>query len=225
MTRTPDDHHEIIRWLRTVLLADGCRALAQAGRWDQALQHVRDHHGIGQDLLDGRQIAIIAHHAAGDGKTSAELLNQTPTPTPWEAAVAASLTALTSHSIPATTLVDRYLALDGTPNQVVLRIRLGLTILDLTDGKPHLRLATAIQDDALRTKDAYAARDILAHPACASLISSPAHDMLTGLLESSGLGSGTMPRELLDQLTTMTMTAEATLATALTARDQAVAGG
>lgn len=212
MTRTPDDHREIVRWLWTALLADGTRALAQAGRWDQALRHVRDHQGIGHDLLDGRQIAVIAHHSVGDVQISAGLLDQAPTATPWEAAIAASLTALTGRGIPTATLMDRYLALDDAPAQVVFRTRLGLTILDLADGKPHPRLAPAIQTDALWAKDAYAARDILAHPVCASLISAQAHDTLTRLLDASGLGSGTMPPEILEQFTTTTMTSEAILA-------------
>jgi hypothetical protein len=216
LTRTPDDHREAVRWLQAVLLADETRALAQAGRWDQALQHVRDHHGIGQGLLDGRQIAIIAHHAAGDVRTSADLLDHTPTPTPWEAAVAASLTVLTGRDLPSATLSDRYLALDDDPMQVVFRTRLGLTILDLAGDQPDPRLAPAIQADVLQAKDAYAARDVLAHPASASLISAPARDALSRLLDASGLGSGTMPPELLDALTATTTTAEASLVKALT---------
>jgi hypothetical protein len=216
LTRTPDDHREVTRWLQAVLLADRTRALAQAGRWDQALQHVHDHHGIGQGLLDGRQIAIIAHHAAGDARTCADLLDQTPTPTPWEAAVAATLTTLTGRDLPGTTLVDRYLALDDPPAQVVFRTRLGLAILDLAGDQPDPRLAPAIQADVLQAKDAYAARDVLAHPASASLVSAPARDALPGLLDASGLGSGTMPPELLDALTATTTTAEASLARALT---------
>ena len=216
LTRTPDDHREVVQWLRAVLLADGARALAQAGRWDEALQYVHDHQGIGQGLLDGRQIAIIANYAVGDVRTSADLLDQTPTPTPWEAAVAASLTALTGRDLPHATLVDRYLALDDAPQQVVFRTRLGLAILDLADGQPGSRLASAIEADVLQTKDAYAARDILAHPAGASLISASAHDALSRLLGASGLGRGTMPPEFLNALTVTTTTAEASLARALT---------
>ncbi|MGH3694162.1 MAG: hypothetical protein ACRDRX_09320 [Pseudonocardiaceae bacterium] len=218
LTRTPDDHREIVQWLWTVLLADGTRALTQAGRWDQALRHVQDHHGIGQRLLDGRQIAIIAHHAAGDHQTSACLLSQTPTPTPWEVATAASLAVLTGYDTPNTAaLVNRYLALGDIPPQVVFRTRLGLTVLDLTDDQPDPRLAHAIQTDLLRSQDAYAVRDVLAHNGYASLVSSSARGTLTWLLDASGLGKGTMPPELLDQLTAATVTTEASLAEALTA--------
>lgn len=217
LTRTPDDHREIVQWLWTVLLADGTRALTQTGRWDQALRHVQDHHGIGQSLLDGRQIAIIAYHAAGDHQTSAYLLSQTSTPTPWEAAVAASLAVLTGHDTPNTTaLVNRYLDLGDTPAQVVFRTRLGLAVLDLTEDQPDPRLAHAIQTDILRSQDAYAVRDVLAHTRYASLIPASARATSTWLLDASGLGKGTMPPKLLHQLIAATATAEASLAEAIT---------
>jgi len=216
LTRTPDDHREVVQWLRAALLVDTTRALAQAGRWDQALQYVLDHQGIAQRLLDGRQIAIIAHYVAGAARTSADLLDQTGASAPWEAAVAASLTALTGRYLPSAALADRYLVLGGAPQQIVFRTRLGLAILDLADGQPDPRLAPAIEADVLRANDAYAARDVLAHPASASLISPSGHDALSTLLNASGLGSGTMPPELLDALTATTTTAEASLARALT---------
>ena len=56
-----DDHREIVQWMWSVLLADGTRALTRAGRWAEALQHAHQHKGIGDRLLDGRQVAILAH--------------------------------------------------------------------------------------------------------------------------------------------------------------------
>lgn len=212
LTRTPDDHREIVQWLWNVLLADGTRALTQAGRWSQALQHVQDHHGIGQSLLDGRQIAIIAHHAAGDHPTSARLLAETPAPTRWEQTVAACLAILTgNHNGDTTTTVDGYLALGEAPAQVVFRTRLGLTLLDLTDDRSAPRLAHAIETGVLRSRDAYAAREVLGHTGCASRLPASTIAALTGLMDVSGLGTGTLPAGLLDQLTTATTRAEASL--------------
>jgi hypothetical protein len=215
LTRTPDDHSEIVQWLWTVLLADGTRALTQAGRWSQALQHVQNHHGIGRSLLDGRQIAIIAHHSVGDHQTSARLLAETTTPTPWEQTVAACLAVLTDNDN--TTMVDSYLALGGAPAQVVFRTRLGLALLDLTDDRSAPRLVHAIETDVLQSQDAYPAREVLAHTGFTSRISASTIRALTGLLDVSGLGTGAIPTGLLDQLTTAMTTAEASLTEALTA--------
>ncbi len=197
-----------------MLLSDGTRALTQAGRWDHALQHVDKHHGIGYRLLDGRQIAIIAHHAAGDHQSATRLLAETSTPTPWEQTVAASLTVLTGNPDP-TAMVDSFLALDQTaPGHVVFRVRLGLTVLDLADTRSAPRLAHTIETDVLRSADAYAARDAHIHPTYAAL--SAPEKAFTELLDASGLGAGTIPALLLNQLTTATATAEASLTDTLT---------
>lgn len=65
-TVSDDDHRALCRWLWAVLLADGTRALASTGRWDEALANVRKHAGTGQRLLDGRQVAILARWNFGD---------------------------------------------------------------------------------------------------------------------------------------------------------------
>ncbi|MFC4585343.1 hypothetical protein [Sphaerisporangium corydalis] len=219
VTHSSDDHREIVQWLWTVLLADGIRALAQAGRWSQALQHVQDHRGISRSLLDGRQIAIIAHRAVGDRRTSTCLLTETDTPTPWERTVAAGLAVLTSsESGDPISLVDRYLPLGGPSTQVVFRTRLGLVVLDLVDERFGPRLAHTIAIDVQRSQDAYAAREVLAHAGCASLIPATARRVLTSLVQVSCLGRGTMPIELWDQFRMAMTTAETSLREALSRR-------
>ena len=91
--------------------------------------------------------------------------------------------------------------------------------------QPDPRLVPAIAAGVLQTKDAYAARDILVHPVGASLISPSGHDALSGLLDASGLESGTMPPVFLDALTANTTTAEALLARALTDMTGRIQGG
>lgn len=79
LTATTNDHQELLRWLWTVHLADGTRALTAAGRWQDALDHLRHRNGIGQRMLDGRQVAIIAHTMAGESIRARDLLGQ-PSP-------------------------------------------------------------------------------------------------------------------------------------------------
>jgi hypothetical protein len=78
LTGSNDDHHDLCQWLWTVLLADGTRALASAGRWDQALTHVEQRGGIGQRLLDGRQVTILARCFAGDPASALALVEARP---------------------------------------------------------------------------------------------------------------------------------------------------
>jgi hypothetical protein len=215
LTRTAEDHREILQWLWTVFLADGTRALAQAGKWTQALQHVRDHHGISQSLLDGRQIAIIAHHAAGDHQASERLLSSTAVTASWEQAVAACLAMLTGNPHRAATTADSYLTLDRTAPQVVFRTRLGLAILDLTGHRHALRLAHAIEADVLQTQDAYAAKEILTRAGPADPFTMAATRTLTGLVEAAGLDAGSMPAQILEHLTAAMTRAEAALLEAI----------
>ena len=51
LTDSEQGHKDVVKWLWSVLLADGTRALAGAGRWPEALSHVQQHKGIGRRLL------------------------------------------------------------------------------------------------------------------------------------------------------------------------------
>ncbi|MGW8065994.1 hypothetical protein ACVV2G_27900 [Streptomyces ziwulingensis] len=59
-TGTDEDHRAVCRELYVTLLVDGARALAQIGRWTEAADTMVQHRGIGDRLLDGRQIKIMA---------------------------------------------------------------------------------------------------------------------------------------------------------------------
>ncbi|KAA9379639.1 hypothetical protein F5972_08270 [Microbispora cellulosiformans] len=211
LAQTPEDHRELVQWLWAVVLSDGTRALTQACRWAEALQHVQAHHGLGQRLLDGRQIAIITHHATGDCHGAARLLAASSTPTPWEQAVAAALAVLTG-SPDAATMVDRYLGLDqDPPGQVVFRVRLGLAVLDLAAARtPRVsNLRAAIIDGA--SSDAYAARDVLGHHVMRSQMTPRQEHDLTAVVTASGLGAGTLPPADMRALTTAVDKAEVAL--------------
>lgn len=140
---THDDHREVVQWMWTVLLSDGTRALTRAGRWTGALQHARQHKGIGDRLLDGRQVAILAYCEAGDYVTAIRLLSGSLTPTPWEGSVAACLRVLCDRladrrsNSDIATMIDRYLDLESAPDHVVFHVRLGLCVIDVaaSDGR------------------------------------------------------------------------------------------
>jgi hypothetical protein len=51
-----------------------------------SLDHAHKHRGVGATLLDGRQIAVLAHTFRGDHDTAATLLSDTITPENWQQA-------------------------------------------------------------------------------------------------------------------------------------------
>ncbi|MEU7889885.1 hypothetical protein AB0B54_30660 [Microbispora bryophytorum] len=117
LTQTDDDHQDILQWLWTVHLADGIRALTGAGRWNDALNHLRARNGVGHRMLDGRQVAVIAHALAGDTATARALLDDTAAGEPWEDAVTTCLAALCQpgdDDRTAAEMLDRYRRLDHT---------------------------------------------------------------------------------------------------------------
>ncbi|WP_239405481.1 hypothetical protein [Frankia sp. Cj3] len=219
-----DDHREVVQWLWTVLLSDGTRALTRAGQWAEALQNVQQHKGIGHRLLDGRQVAILAHCAGRDYDTASAMLADTATSAVWEEAVAACLRVLClgladrPADSDVTTMVDRYLALEREREHAIFRVRLGLCIIDLSTGTRGIpQVASAIVRDALETTDAYAAYDALSHETCLSRMTEDGSRALTEIVRASGLERGTIPAEILDDLMESVRISEASIADALDA--------
>ncbi|MGH3911789.1 MAG: hypothetical protein ACRDTC_00015 [Pseudonocardiaceae bacterium] len=220
-----EDHREVIRWLWSVLLSDGTRALTRAGQWAQARQHAQQHNGIGQRLLDGRQVAILTHAADHDFDAAHGMLASTHTPTPWEQAVAACLAVLCrrltdQHTDPdITEIVNRYLQLEPTPEHTVFRVHLGLCILDLTaDADQTPQVASLIVRDALESTDAYAAHAALSHQTCHAHTAPGNSRALTDIVRASGLGRGTIPAGMLDDLMESVKASEASIADTLAAQ-------
>lgn len=173
-----EEHHTVRTWLWSVTLSEGLRALAAAGRWNEALTYAQEHRGVGRRLLDGRQIAILAHLATGDHDLAAHLIDTSDVHEPWERAVAACLTTATTNlpsspdkaSVP--TIGDRYLDVDLDPRHTLFTVRLGLTVIDLTGGPAHpgnLQTLDRLRNHANSTTDAYVARELLHHPVLAAL--------------------------------------------------------
>jgi hypothetical protein len=210
---THDDHREVVQWMWTVLLSDGTRALTRAGRWTEALQHAQQHKGIGDRLLDGRQVAILAHCDVGDYDTALHLLADSSTPTPWEEAVAACMKVLCGRladrpsDYDIATMMDRYLVLEAAPEHVVFHVRLGLCLIDVAaDDRMTPQIADVVVRAALNSADAYALRDVLSHETCLAHTTWDASQSLTEMVRASGLvtpsspGRGALQGPLLDSL-------------------------
>ncbi|WP_433498551.1 hypothetical protein ACQP1K_27315 [Sphaerimonospora sp. CA-214678] len=206
LTRTMDDHQDVLRWLWTVHLADGTRALTGAGRWNDALAHLHTRKGVGHRMLDGRQVAIIAHVMWGDTATAQALLDSTAGGEPWEAAVTACLAALCRPGDDRTAgeMLNCYRRLDYTdPGLVVFRTRLGLSVVDAVGGVDTVNgraVATTLIIRAVAAGDGYAARDVLDHPGCAAVLEADQKAALIQLLQVSGLDSQQFPEWLMVEL-------------------------
>jgi hypothetical protein len=79
------------------------------------------------------------------------------------------------------------------------------------------RVAVELIQQTMTGADGYAARDVLAHPGCVSLLTARQADGLSDLVEVCALGKGAMPGGLLTDLSHALDTSEATLVCALTA--------
>ncbi|MFK4227818.1 hypothetical protein ACI2LP_32845, partial [Streptomyces sp. NPDC019890] len=170
LAASPEAHKEVRRWLRALLLATGARALAVAGRWDEAITHLRHYKGIGRRMLDGRQVAVIAHTAAGATASALALLNDTDPGEPWESAVTACLTLVCRRDTAEAdlgSLLDTYNKLDvSTPGLAVFHIRLGLSFTDALGSVEHPRahdVAIGLIDRTTASRDGYAAHELLSH--------------------------------------------------------------
>lgn len=211
LTATDADRQEVRQWLWRVIIADGTRALTAAGRWQDALAHLERHRGVGEHMLDGRQVAVLARATTGDHEAAQHLIHSTAPGEPWENAVTASLALLcrSRDRRPTGAEVDGLLAacqrLDFEDNLVVFHTRLALSVIDSSAGHTHpgmrkqaMTLATRIRD----VGDGYAARDVLAHDDCVALLTEDQVAGLTRTRNACALGQGTIPSELRNDLQT-----------------------
>ncbi|MFI1761912.1 hypothetical protein ACH41H_07640 [Streptomyces sp. NPDC020800] len=211
LTKSAADHQQVCQWLWAVLLGDGTRALVAAGQWDRARAHSEQHRGVGQRLLDGRQVEVLTRCLGGQPLDALGFLHKTTLAESWEHPVAACLAVLCLTAAgrrpagPIKKMVKHYIELDAAPDLAVFRSRVGLTVLDLS---PHTRQAEALRrltHEATTSGDGYVARDLLAHPVCSQEMSHDEQQFLSAAVASAGLGQGHIPalleRELLDAVT------------------------
>jgi hypothetical protein len=212
LTSTPQAHRELRAWGWATLLSSGARALAAAGRWDDAKRRLHEHNGIGHRMLDGRQIAVLAYTTAGNHDAALAMLRDTQPGKPWETAVTACLTLLCQrHTSPdRTDPWAAYRELDpSAPGLAVFHTRLGLSMIESLDGV-NQSAAQAIASLLLShaTTDGYAARDVLAHHGCRSTATDPQLSRLAGLVDTCGLDGGFIPDRLVTDLSAALDTAE-----------------
>jgi len=221
LTATEQDHLNLRGWLWAVMLATGARALALCGRWEEARTRLLAHRGIGNRMLDGRQVDVIAHAVAGDANGALALLETTTPGEPWEHTVTACLTLLCrKEDVAPRPLLDRYLALDtSAPGLAVFHTRLALAIFDLAEPRDPdgaRRIATEATYLAVRTRDGYAARDLLQHPRCVELLTDAQRQDLNAMVKACALGIRAIPAALRTQLATALDSSEHVIEQSLT---------
>ncbi|WP_217572517.1 hypothetical protein [Streptomyces sp. GbtcB7] len=230
ITGSDDDHRELYRWLWAVLLADGARALASAGRWTDAFAQLQRHKGIGKRMLDGRQVAVIAKIMAGDIGEAAPLLDETAPGEPWENAVTACLTVMSRRqaALPVDrnldAMLDSYQQLNRTAELALFHTRLGLSVIDVADDVVQSvahRVAADLIHQTVTSGDGYAARDVLAHPGCFTRLTGRQAQQLGHAVEACALGRGGIPAELHADLMAALDTSEGVLRRTLVATSAA----
>lgn len=220
LTHTDADHRKLCEELWVTLLVDGARALARIGRWTEAAEAMTAHRGIGNRLLDGRQIKIMSLMERGLDQQARDLIESTAPTEPWEKTIAALLriSCRPPHSPAPESELDLALrnALDlitpPDPTSAVFQTRVALTALELASDRtsPHTALLhEAVADVA--ALDAYAARDVLNHPMTGAHLSSEHTQNLTNQLTASRLGAGNLPHDHMQALTEAVDKAESAL--------------
>lgn len=196
LTADPDIHRNLRQWSWAALLANGARALALAGHWDEARQRLETHHGIGNRMLDGRQIAVIATAVSGRHADTQKFLDNTKPGEPWENAVTSCLRQLTDNAPSGDQAVTAYQDQDvGIAEHAVFRTRLGLCLIDSTATPTSNRCVTS---SVVRTAmtDGYAAREVLNHPHCRAEATAEQIRYLAELVAACGLDAGDIPKQL-----------------------------
>lgn len=202
LTSTDEDHRTVCQELYVTLLIDGARALARIGRWTEAADAMAQHRGIGNRLLDGRQIKIMALMEQGLGQQARDLIDTTQPTEPWETAVTNLLRA---HCRPAAAQLPQAdldqaqhavasLLVDPEPSIAVFQTRAGLTALELDASGTHTNSLVAALAEAA-CLDAYAACEVLGHPAARAILGTERASSLGSVVANAGLGAGTLPAD------------------------------
>ncbi|CAL9360326.1 hypothetical protein SUDANB105_00651 [Streptomyces sp. enrichment culture] len=202
VTGTDADHRKVCEAMWASMLVDGARALAQVGRWSDAAEAMAAHRGIGNRLLDGRQIKIMSLMERGLDQQARDTIDSTTPTERWENVVATLLRVCCRPTTSPASQADLDLALHEAtdliatpdPSLAAFQARIGLAALDLVHSRtsPYVAsLQNAVADVAVL--DAYAARDVLNHPLMRPHLTSEQWLGLNAVITLSGLGTGFLP--------------------------------
>ncbi|WUH90317.1 hypothetical protein OG900_09530 [Streptomyces sp. NBC_00433] len=201
LTGTEADHRKVCEELWMIMLIDGARALAQVGRWTEAAHAMTAHRGVGNRLLDGRQIMIMSLLERGLEQQARAVIESTVPAEPWENTIADLLRLSCWPAGPPVLQPELDRALRGAlalvrpadPATAAFQARVALTAIDLAgdrSGPYTTALLDAVVDVA--SADAYAARDVLHHDLTCSRITREQRQVLDAVLTASGLGAGSL---------------------------------
>lgn len=222
-TKATLDH--IQPWLHDLLLDDGTRLLVAAGQWRQAAEHATTYDKEPERLHGSRQAHVVASLHADAQDTASSLIDKSTITEPWEEAVAQILRHYADHlagratakGFAATALAVRDALEPDPPHLRMFRVRLVLAAIDLTpEGCEILArpLYDAIVSDTVQARDAYAAREILRHPAPPA--GGWSRRELEAIVHDGGLGRDSLPESVLSTMMRAVSTAGASLAQCLT---------
>jgi hypothetical protein len=217
---TQAQHRKICEELWVTVLVDGARALARIGRWTEAADAMTTYRGIGNRLLDGRQIMIMSLMERGLDEQARATIESTAPTEPWENTVAALLYIYCRPASSPTPQAELDCALQGglallaqpDPATAAFQTRLGLTALELDRDSTSPQTAlirTAILDVA--SHDAYATRDVLNHPTMGRHLNSEQRRRLHSVITASGLDARGLPQTHMHSLTEAVAKAEVAL--------------
>ncbi|MFE0357468.1 hypothetical protein ACFW2K_26100 [Streptomyces nigra] len=219
LINTDADHQTICKELWVTVLVDGARALARIGRWTEAAEAMTAYRGIGNRLLDGRQIKIMSLMERGLTQQARDTIDSTTPTEPWENTVAGLLRICCRPERSPALRPELDAALQAThdliatpdPETAVFQARAGLCALDLGDQtSPRATLLrNAVVDVAIL--DAYAARDVLGHQPTSAHMTSAQRQKLDAVLAASRLGAGSLPPADMDALNAAVDKGEAAL--------------
>ncbi|GAA2731476.1 hypothetical protein [Actinocorallia aurantiaca] len=223
---TREEYRRLVESVWLQLLGDGVRALALAGRWDDAVAHARTHNGIGTRLMEGRQALVIARMLADDHVQAQAALDESDPTDPWEKIAAGCLAVLCAEPDVRNggSALERMLEAFWNDRlrteYIVFHTRAGLAVAALvqpTDLEAAALVLEHVVDRALRIGDGYAAREILRHHRAAPFLHLDRQPMLNALMEGAGLGAGEIPDRLRRVLLASAETAAATVQSAVAA--------
>lgn len=200
MATTLEEHREVRRWLWAVALATTARAHAIQGNWEAARAALDSNSGIGKRMLDGRQVAVRAEITAGQSSEAARLVADTAPGDPWEQAVTATLQALAEPSAASRDAVFNAWSAMGSLRQdlTVFRTRLGMTVQAVLAqaGDPR---ADVVGVDVLKAvldgRDGCGARDVLASPMTARLLTEVEREALQIRVAACAFDAGILQSE------------------------------